>query len=196
MRRAGFHSRLVFAVAALGALLTFGAGLRSAEEDKWWPDYAGGPASARYFDAREINRGNVDKLAVAWAYPYGETGLNPIVAHGVVYGRGRNGSLIALDARTGKELWIREGMQGMTDARHELLGEQGRQGPPADLQHERLPAGDRRGHRAADLRRSATTAWSISREGLGRDPATIGRIQSGTPGAGLREPDPARIRHR
>jgi quinoprotein glucose dehydrogenase len=34
--------------------------------------------------------------------------------HGIIYGRGRNGSLIALDARNGKEVWIREGMQAMT----------------------------------------------------------------------------------
>ena len=38
----------------------------------------------------------------------------PIVVRGVIYGRGRNGSLAALDARTGKELWIRENMNGMT----------------------------------------------------------------------------------
>ena len=33
---------------------------------------------------------------------------------GVIYGRGRNGSLVAVDAKTGKELWIRENMNGMT----------------------------------------------------------------------------------
>jgi quinoprotein glucose dehydrogenase len=32
----------------------------------------------------------------------------------VIYGRGRNGSLIALDAATGKERWVRESMSGMT----------------------------------------------------------------------------------
>ena len=85
-----------------------------ASQDRWWPDYAGGPASARYFDATQINRSNVGQLDVAWTYPFGETGFNPIVVRGVIYGRGRNGSLIALDARTGAEIWIREGMQGMT----------------------------------------------------------------------------------
>ncbi len=38
----------------------------------------------------------------------------PIVVRGVIYGRGRNGSLVAVDAKTGKELWVRENMNGMT----------------------------------------------------------------------------------
>ena len=51
-----------------------------------------------------------------WRGPirYGDTGSNPIVARGVIYGRGRNGSIVAVDATTGKELWVRENMNGMT----------------------------------------------------------------------------------
>ena len=37
-----------------------------------------------------------------------------MVVRGTIYGRGRNGALVALDAKTGKELWIRDGMNGMT----------------------------------------------------------------------------------
>ena len=51
---------------------------------------------------------------VAWTYPFGDTGSSPIVVRGVIYGRGRNGSLVAVDAKTGKELWVRENMNGMT----------------------------------------------------------------------------------
>jgi quinoprotein glucose dehydrogenase len=97
-----------------GALIASAAGLRSADQDKSWPDYAGGPASARYFEGSQITTSNVDRLGIAWTYPHGETGSNPIVVGGVIYGRGRNGSLLALDAKTGKEIWIREGMQAMT----------------------------------------------------------------------------------
>ena len=70
--------------------------------------------SSRYFDSKNITKQNVQQLQVAWSYPYGETVFHPIVVHGTIYGRGRNGSLVALDARTGKELWVREGMQAMT----------------------------------------------------------------------------------
>src|SRR3954469_21093649 len=103
--RAGINSRQSFVLlscCSLAALLGSGASLGSAGPDRWWADYAGGPASARYFDAAQITRCNVDKLEVAWTYPFGETGSNPIVVRGAIYGRGRNGSLIALDARTGK----------------------------------------------------------------------------------------------
>ena len=82
--------------------------------DKWWPGYGNGPDNSRYFASSQINKSNVSQLEVAWTYPYGDTGSIPIVVRGVVYGRGRNGSLVAVDAKTGKELWIRENMNGMT----------------------------------------------------------------------------------
>ena len=41
-------------------------------------------------------------------------GSSPIVARGAIYGRGRNGSIVAVDAKTGKELWVRENMNGMS----------------------------------------------------------------------------------
>ena len=69
-------------VCFLGALLVSAAALRSADQDKWWPDYAGGPASARYFEATQITRANVSRLAIAWTYPYGETNSNPLVCCG------------------------------------------------------------------------------------------------------------------
>ena len=62
----------------------------------------------------------------------------------MMYVSGRNNSLIALDATTGKEIWIHEGIHGISGPRHQLLGERGRQGPPADFLDRALPAGDRR----------------------------------------------------
>jgi quinoprotein glucose dehydrogenase len=56
----------------------------------------------------------VDQIDVAWSYPYAETGFNPIVAHGVIYTRARNQSIVAIDAATGKEIWIHDGLTGMT----------------------------------------------------------------------------------
>jgi quinoprotein glucose dehydrogenase len=47
-------------------------------------------------------------LKVAWFYPYGNTGFNPIAAEDMVFVSGRGNSLIALDATTGKEIWIHE----------------------------------------------------------------------------------------
>src|SRR4026208_2349064 len=80
----------VLTACILGALLVSATAPRSADQDRWWPDYAGGPASARYFEATQITRANVSRLAIAWTYPYGETNSNPLVVGGGIYGRGRH----------------------------------------------------------------------------------------------------------
>src|SRR6185503_19963417 len=46
--------------------------------------------------------------------PYAAPGFNPVVVNDVIYTSGRNGSLVALDASTGKEIWIHEKLAGMT----------------------------------------------------------------------------------
>jgi quinoprotein glucose dehydrogenase len=80
-----------------------------------WPDYAGGPEGNRYMPLNQITKDNVKNLDVAWTYPYAETGFNPIVAHGIIYTKARNKSVVAIDAATGKELWVHDGLTGMTE---------------------------------------------------------------------------------
>ena len=98
--------------AALAAVATIRA---QSSGGKWWTGYGNGPDNSRYFASRQINKSNVNQLQVAWTYPYGDTSGNPLVARGVIYGRGRNGSIVAVDAKSGKELWVRENMNGMTN---------------------------------------------------------------------------------
>ena len=83
-------------------------GMAQESNDRWWTGYGNGPDNSRYFDSGQIDRSNVGRLEVAWTYPWGDTESSPIVVDGVIYGRGRNGSLVAVDAETGTELWIRE----------------------------------------------------------------------------------------
>jgi glucose dehydrogenase len=85
---------------------------RAQREQREWRDYAGGPDSSRFVAATEITRSNVSRLQVAWTYPSGLTDFNPLVVRGVVYGRGQNDSFVALDAATGKQIWIHEGVEG------------------------------------------------------------------------------------
>jgi glucose dehydrogenase len=80
-----------------------------------WPDYAGSPEGTRYVDLKQFTKSNLDKVGVAWSYPYAETGFNPIVAHGIIYTKARNKSLVAIDATTGKEIWIHDGLTNMTE---------------------------------------------------------------------------------
>ncbi len=105
----------LLACAALAASIAAGvATTAQSSTDTWWTGYGSGADHSRYVPSTQITRDNVSRLQVAWTYPYGDTGSGPIVVRGVVYGRGRNGSLIALDAKTGKERWVRERMNGMT----------------------------------------------------------------------------------
>ena len=79
-----------------------------------WRDYAGSPEGNRYIDFKQITKTNVDKLEVAWTYTYANTNTNAIVADGVIYTQARNDAIVALDAATGKEIWIHDGLTGMT----------------------------------------------------------------------------------
>ncbi len=84
----------------------------SSQTPREWRDYGGSPDSSRFVAATQITPDNVHQVEVAWAYAPGETDFNPIVARGVVYGRGPNGSFVALDAATGKQIWIHEAVKG------------------------------------------------------------------------------------
>ena len=113
-RQRALSSRMVFLALTAGLVACVGAGAAlAARSDKWWWDYGGGPSGSQYVELDQIKKSNVSQLDVAWYYPYGTTVFNPIVVEDVIYGYGRSGSLIALDASTGKEIWIHEGLTGL-----------------------------------------------------------------------------------
>ena len=89
------------------------AGVMHAETD--WPVYGGDPGNTRYAPINQINTGNVKHLTQAWVFdtkpaaaaktrrPAQET---PLVINGVMYAVTAYQSLVALDAETGKQLWV------------------------------------------------------------------------------------------
>ncbi len=173
----------ITAIAALVAgIAAATAGMAQAPADRWWPGYGNGADNSRYFASKRINKSNVHRLEVAWTYPYGDTGFGPLVVRGVIYGRGRNGSLVAVDARTGKELWIRENMNGMTSRSMNYW-------ESADGRDQRLIFSMNALLQQVDAK-TGTSIMSFGTNGVvdlragidGRDPATIGNIQSNTPG--------------
>ena len=151
------------------------------QQGREWRDYGGGPDNSKFSPLKQITKGNVSKLDVAWTYPYGETGFNPIVAHGVIYGKGRNSSLVALDAGTGKEIWIHDGLEGIT--RRGVNYWESKDGTDRRLIFsisdylQEIDAAT-----GKSIRTFGNNGVVDMREGLGRDTATIGRIQSNTPG--------------
>ena len=89
-------------------------GYRAAEKNhKNWSDYGGGPDSSHFVALDQITKSNVNQFQVAWIYPTGDNNtylFNPIVVDNVMFVLARNSSLVALDASTGKEIWIHENL--------------------------------------------------------------------------------------
>ena len=179
-RRVRGYVVAVVGLAAAAAAVATSAAQSSA--DQWWPGYGNGPDNSRYFASRQIDASNVSQLQVAWTYPHGETGSVPIVVRGVIYGRGRNGSLVALDAKTGRELWVRENMRGMTGRGINYWEDaEGSDQRLIFSMSSLLQQVDAKTGRS--IMSFGTNGVVDLREGIdGRDPATIGNIQSNTPG--------------
>src|ERR687898_696287 len=178
-RPRGYLSVSLAVLACLAAVATMRA---QSSNGKWWTGYGNGPDNSRYFESRQINKSNVNQLQVAWTYPHGDTSGNPIVVRGVIYGRGRNGSIVAVDAKTGKELWVRENMNGMTN--RGLMYWESRDGRDQRLifaMTDLLQELDAKTGKS--IMSFGTNGVVDMRVGIdGREPATITNIASRTPG--------------
>src|SRR5271170_1824884 len=73
-----------------------------------WKDYLGGPDGSHYSPLKQITPANVGKLEVAWTYDPGDgtSVFCPLVVDNIAYISAKGGALVALDATTGKELWV------------------------------------------------------------------------------------------
>ncbi len=112
-----FLSRLAFVVSTF-TIVVHGSG---AELDhRGWPVYGGDFEGTKYSALTQINRGNVAKLKPAWIYrcddmrtrPATTIECNPIVIDGVMYLTTPGLKVVALDAATGKQIWMFDPWQG------------------------------------------------------------------------------------
>jgi quinoprotein glucose dehydrogenase len=74
-----------------------------------WTEYLGGPDRNHFSTLAEIDTNNVRNLKIAWTYSSPDSGqmqMNPIMVNGTVYGVTAGLKAFALDAKTGKELWL------------------------------------------------------------------------------------------
>src|SRR5688500_9982209 len=172
----------VTALCLAAAFAAVATGMAQSSNGKWWTGYGNGPDNSRYFASKQINKSNVTQLQVAWTYPHGETVSSPIVARGVIFGRGRNGSIVAVDAKTGKELWVRENMNGMSS--RGMMYWESRDGRdqrlifPMNSLLQQLDAKTGKSIMSFGINGAVDLRVGID----GRDPETIGNIQSQTPG--------------
>lgn len=78
-----------------------------------WASYLGDNSVSHYSLLDQINKGNVHLLKQAWMYDGGHASessgtqiqCNPLIIDGILYGTTATMKLVALDARSGKEIW-------------------------------------------------------------------------------------------
>ncbi len=77
-----------------------------------WGQYLGGADSSQYSSLKQINKSNVKQIEVAWTYQTGPGTytFDPVVVDGVMYVLAEKNTLVALDAATGKQLWVHPNM--------------------------------------------------------------------------------------
>jgi quinoprotein glucose dehydrogenase len=92
---------------------SFGAA-EPAPGDQDWRTHGGDPGHRQHSVLDQINRDNVKKLAVAWTYRTGDAAwdnrsqiqCHPIIVGSVLYATSAQLKVFALDAATGRELWV------------------------------------------------------------------------------------------
>lgn len=91
-------------------------------ESGQWANYGNDPGGMRYSPVKQINTGNVKNLKSAWTYQSGELKTyegteigskaafeaTPLMINGVLYFSTASNRVIAVDAATGKELWVHD----------------------------------------------------------------------------------------
>jgi quinoprotein glucose dehydrogenase len=156
----------------------------SSVQHKTWQQYGGSADQSRYQEFKQINKKNVAQLQVAWTYPTNDNSgylFNPIIVGNVMYLVAKNHSLVALDAATGKEIWIHTGLGAITwkginyweskdktDKR--LIFTLG-----STLQEIDATTGK-------SILSFGNNGWVDLKQGTIRDPSTFSRIQPTTPG--------------
>ena len=90
-------------------LTFFSSCTKTSDHHSTWSHYLGDPARSHFTTLDQITLDNVNDLEVAWTYESPDTGqmqMNPIMVDGILYGVSAGLKVFALDAGTGKEVWM------------------------------------------------------------------------------------------
>jgi alcohol dehydrogenase (cytochrome c) len=91
------------------AQVTFERLLNSAKEPQNWMTYSGNYSGNRFSGLDQISTGNVHSLVPKWVYQLGSTGkleTSPLEVDGILYATGQDDRAFALDARSGRPIWL------------------------------------------------------------------------------------------
>ena len=102
---------LVFSVLVgeMPAQVTFERLLNASNEPQNWLTYSGDYAGRRFSTLDQVNKANVHSLTAKWVYQTSATGkfeTTPLVVDGILYATGQDDRAFALDARTGRPIWL------------------------------------------------------------------------------------------
>jgi quinoprotein glucose dehydrogenase len=107
-RKGSVLATIYFAAVAIVTMSLYGSQVSSVRSSGDWSKYGGSPEVNHYSPLSQINRKNVQHLAVAWMYDSQEEGgleTSPLVVHGILYGITPTQKIFALRADSGELLW-------------------------------------------------------------------------------------------
>src|SRR5207244_5149191 len=102
---------LIVVIAAAGSYgqVTFERLVNAAKEPQNWLTYSGDYAGRRFSPLDQINTANARSLVAKWVYQTAATGkfeTTPLVVDGILYATGQDDRAVALDASTGRPIWL------------------------------------------------------------------------------------------
>jgi alcohol dehydrogenase (cytochrome c) len=83
--------------------------VNSSKEPQNWLMYSGDYAGRRFSTLDQVNKSNVPSLVAKWVYQTAATGkleTTPLVIDGILYATAQDDRAFALDARTGRPIWM------------------------------------------------------------------------------------------
>jgi alcohol dehydrogenase (cytochrome c) len=94
---------------AAPAQVTFERLVNSAKEPQNWMTYSGSYSGQRFSKLDQINTATAHSMVAKWVYQTAATGkleTSPLVVDGILYATAQDDRAFALDARTGRPIWM------------------------------------------------------------------------------------------
>jgi len=93
----------------VSAQVTFDRLVNAAKEPQNWMTYSGDYSGKRFSGLDQINTKNVHAMVAKWVYQTAATGkleTSPLAVDGILYATAQDDRAFALDARTGRPIWM------------------------------------------------------------------------------------------
>ena len=112
MYKLSFYFQKCFLLIVIFSCFLIACQTERGKDYRTWESYRGDEGSNAYSKLHQINTGNIKQLAVAWTYNSGDKSdylsleSSPIIINGILYAVSPRLKTFALDAKTGKQLWV------------------------------------------------------------------------------------------